>query len=351
MLRFIYFSTGLFFLLTQVSFAEPYLAARTGHQCMACHVSPTGGGMRTDFGQIYGHSLASSGSETSAFSASLSDSIHMGGDFRGGLQNSRTPGEKNQSSFETKRANIYLHAQLLENLSFYVDQQLAPANENRTAWVKYQASNYYLRAGQFFIPYGIRLEDDTAFIRQITGINFATADNGIEIGWDNNNWSSQLALTNGTAGATENNEDKQLSLRLAYITSKWRLGSSVNYNKSPTATRDMFNIFAMASVWNMEWLIELDQIEDTEIQTTKRQLLFVEVNKEIIKGHNLKLTMEFDDPDIDIDEDERTRNSLVWEYFPVPQMQIRTGFRDGEGIPQKPEDNLNEIFMNLHAWF
>jgi len=351
MFRFIYLITGLFVAFIHTTFAEPYLAARTGHKCMACHVSPSGGGMRTEFGQIYGRSLASSATDAPVFSASLSDNIRMGGDFRGGFQSSQTPGEDNQNSFDTKRANIYLNAQLIENLSFYVDQQLAPANENRAAWIKYQSSDYYLRAGQFFIPYGLRLEDDTAFIRQITGINFASADNGIELGWDINNWSSQFSLTNGTAGATENNEDKQASIRLAYITPTWRLGMSLNNNKSPTVSREMFNLFAMFNFWQAEWLFEIDQIRDTETQTLTRQLLFFEVNKEIIKGHNLKLTLEFDDPDSEIDEDERTRNSLVWEHFPRPHLQIRTGFRDSEGIPQKPQDNLNEFFVNLHAWF
>ena len=307
-----------FILFFQVSaHAEPYLAARTGHRCMACHVSPTGGGMRTDFGQIYGQSLAADKQLQTPFSSRVSDNIRLGANFRGGLLASDTNNESSQNSFQIKRANIYIHAQLIDNLSFYIDQQLAPANENRTAWIKYQSadSEKYVRAGQFYLPYGLRLEDDSAFIRQVTGINFATADNGIEYGWEKNNWSTQFSITNGTAGAAENNPDKQISLRLVYIKPDWRLGTSFNHNESTDIRREMSNIFAMLNYLDIEWLFEIDQIKDISDITSERFVSFFELNKEIIKGHNIKLSFEYDDPDTNINEDERTRNSIVWEYF------------------------------------
>ena len=70
---------------------------------------------------------------------------------------------------------IYGNITLIPNLfSFYLDQRVAPGgSSNREAYARLDLlkQGLYFKAGQFFLPYGLRLEDDTAFIRQVPGIN------------------------------------------------------------------------------------------------------------------------------------------------------------------------------------
>ena len=353
MIKALFILTTLVFSATL--YAEPYLAVKTGQKCASCHVSPTGGGLRNDFGQAYGRTLAQSASPTSNIDGKLSSNFQFGADYRGGLRLNDGDDQPAQSQFQTDRFSLYLVAQLLpQRLTLYLDQQFSPSSENRTGWVmwRFASQNHYLRAGKFFLPYGLRLEDDTAFVRQISGINFSSADNGIEFGIDQNDWSAQLALSNGTAGAAEIDNDKQFSARLAYIVSDWRIGGSINENNSEDSSRSMANIFAALNAWKAQWLFEFDRIKDDQpAGEVIQQIMFAELNKPLAAGHNLKLTHEWHDPNIDVDEDERVRNSIVWEYSPLQQMQIRSGVRISEGIPQQPLFNTQEVFGQLHVWF
>ena len=337
------------------AFAEPYLAVKSGQKCASCHVSPTGGGLRNDFGQAFGRTLAQDGATPSTIDGKVAPNIRLGGDFRGALRLTDGDDQPAQNQFQVERLSLYLQAQLIpQRLTLYLDQQFAPASDNRTGWVMWKSSsqNAYLRGGKFFLPYGLRLEDDTALIRQVSGINFSSADTGIELGIDQNAWSAQLAVTNGTAGAAEIDRDKQVSARLAYIVSGWRAGVSVNSNRSADSSRKMANIFAALNAASAQWLFEFDQIQDDNgAGEVTQQVLLAEVNKPLAVGHNLKLTHEWHDPNIDVDENERVRNSIVWEYSPLQQMQLRSGVRISEGIPQQPQFNTQEVFGQLHVWF
>lgn len=341
--------------------AEPYLAVGKGMHCSACHVHPAGGGMRNTYGNVFSQTELPArrlGGDSQPFwDGAIGTWLSAGANMRGAWRYIDTPNSPTVSDFDISRATVYLQANLVQNRLFlYVDQQVAPGGSiNREAYVRTSSSNgkLHLAAGQFYLPYGLRLQDDTAFVREKTGVNFTNPDKGVQAGYSSGPWSTIVSLTNGTGGGTETDTGKQVSVVASYVRSGWRVGLSLNSNDADVGTRDMGNVFAGLRTGPVSWLAEADWIRDDDQTGPERDSLasLIEANWRIRKGHNLKLTHDWFDPDTDIDEDEQARYSLLWEYTPVQFVQARFGARFYDGIPQSDAQNRDEYFAELHGFF
>lgn len=337
--------------------AEPYLAVQTGLKCQACHLNPTGGGKRTEFGNAYGHTKLPARKLPELWYGKINKYAAIGGDLRANYDVVSIPNRPDTNEFRLEEMLAYAELTLLPDvLTLYVDEQIAPGGaSNREAYGLFwlDEKTFYVKAGKMFLPYGLRLEDDTAFIRQAPGINYTTPDNGVEGGYERGPYTVNLAITNGTAGGSENDPGKQYSLLASYTRAMWRAGASFNFNEIRGGDRQMQNIFAGLKTGRIAWLGEVDLIiDDSRPAGSGDQLLgLLEANARLRQGDNLKLTYEYFDPDDNISEDERTRVSIVWEHFPLPYTQISVGYRQSDGIPQNDLQNTKEFFLQLHNHF
>ena len=79
------FSISIF--LTQAGLSLPKFASRTGAKCQACHVNPTGKGMRNEFGSSYGRDditlpTFKEVTDFNEFSTNQTSNISVGADVR-----------------------------------------------------------------------------------------------------------------------------------------------------------------------------------------------------------------------------------------------------------------------------
>ena len=351
-------------LLATSARGEPYLAVQTGLKCVTCHVDPSGGGMRTAFGNAWARNELAARIVTppgaDAADAPWTGEVHrylaVGGDVRADLTYEDTPGIESRSEFAISRATLYAAFRAIPDLlTVYIDEQVAPGGATARqafALLTPQNGRYTVKAGRFFLPHGLRLQDDTAFVRQITGINFDTPDHGVELGLELPRWSAQLGITNGTAGGGENDSTKQTSLNASYVVSRWRIGASYNYNNADLGNREIRGGYVGVRTGPIAWLAEVDLVTD-DVPTGERDtyVSLLEGNWRVRAGHNLKVTYEYFDPDDDIDEDERERYSVVWEHSPMQHLQSRIGMRFYNGVPEDDASNRDLFFAELHLYF
>lgn len=340
--------------------AEPYLAVRYGLPCAQCHVNPTGGGMRTVFGNTFAQTqLPAHRIDTGdqLWQGQLTAFAALGGDVRASASVTDVPDRGTTDEFDVDEARLYLSlSPIPERLTVYLDQRVAPgASSNMEAYARYWTTDrrWYAQAGKMYLPFGLRLEDDSAFTRQVSGINMTTPDSGVQVGWESGSWSAQFALSNGSAGGTENDDGKQFTSQAVYVTPSWRLGVAGSINNADAGDRNAYGVFGGLKTGPIAWLAEADLVTDDSFPDGERKLMagLLEGNWLIRQGHNLKVTAEMFEPDRDVDEDEQTRWSVLYEFTPVQFVQLRGGVRVYDGIPQNDLQNRKFYFAELHGFF
>lgn len=340
--------------------AEPYLALSLGLKCVACHVNPTGGGLRNAVGNAFVQGELAAHTLPAALQgwtgAVLSDRLRVGGDFRTAVTRTAIPGQPVTRAGGTEQTRLYADVQLIQGwLGAYVDEQLAPGRaERQEAYVRLSTPGpgWYAKAGQFYLPFGWRLQDNLAFVRELSGISMTVPDKGLELGHEGDSSSAQLAYSDGP-GNRGTVKGHQLTAQFVWLQAWGRLGVASAQVTSTAGNRQVWGGFAGTTTGPVTWLGEVDLVSDGGFAEGRRRQLatLLEGNWRAGRGHNLKLTSEFLDPDLSHGRDHQVRYSLVYEYMPIAFMQLRAGYRHFGGVPQRPFDNRRLGFAELHAFF
>ena len=341
--------------------AEPYLAMQMGLKCVACHTNPSGGGQRNNFGDTFAQRLmpANQLSDTLANwnGEVIPDRLRIGGDYRWAETDTKVSGQPSQRFKGVEQFRVYGDVQIIKDyLGAYIDEQLSPGKALRQeAYVRLSTPGmgWYAKAGQFYLPFGWRLQDQSAFVRQLSGINMTAPDKGVEVGMERDEWSAQLVYSNGP-GNKGTGGGHQVTGQLIWLQSWGRLGLSTARTSSVIGgDRQAYGVFGGTRTGPVVWLAEIDLVRDAGYPEGTRTLMasLLEADWRVSQGHNLKFTAEMFDRDRRVSNDMNTRYSFVYEYSPIPFLQLRAGLRRFYGIPQNDFDNRRQTFVELHGLF
>jgi hypothetical protein len=331
--------------------AEPYLAMRTGFKCSQCHVNQTGGGKRTEFGVIYSQTnlymkRLQSANRPVFFDGILSPTISIGANLRidnislFAYQNSKGTKEKFSNNSRIPEANLYIQFAVVPDvLSIYADQTLAPNPANREFFgiIQNLPLNSYVKVGRMLLPYGLRLLDNEAFIRNETGFTYNKHDVGLELGLEPGPYSLIANLT-----------QNQLSAVGSVLFQGFRIGGSFGRN-TKTSNDYMLGVFAGTNFGRFTFLGEADFIRQDDIWKLAG---IAELNYLISRGFNFKTTYEFFDRnrDISYERDGQERITLGVEPFITQFLQIGIFYRINRFIPQNISLNQDQLIIQFHVF-
>lgn len=401
----ILFLFTLLSLWTNAGLALPRFALMAGTRCASCHVNPTGGQMRNEYGASFfsvdalpvRSSVAAEGEQDSTmesdeeeeeftFSAKISDNISIGADYRSqfiySFAEDPSDMEKGKSAFHAMTAGLYGAATISKNVTFYFKQDIlnsgyygAFVGPEVFAVAKVLPNKWYVKGGTFLPDYGWRIDDHTAYTRggdigfipggaTNSGLMFLPnyKDIGIEVG----GYAGGLFVTGGVFNGTGNTskiafeKDKAYSLKAEYMgkmsSMNYRLGVSGYGYKS----FKMGGILAGVGVGDLVIYGEMDwthhqQAGMTVNEDVNAMAAFLEADYRLKQGIWAIARYDKFDPLSGVRDDDLAagtnsvgRLNLGFEIFPYSFVELRPFYRM---VIEKPSTQNDQAVLHMHVWF
>ena len=371
--------------------AEPYFAVREGFRCSACHTNMSGGGKRTDLVNTHARDIlhypsffGKFSNPPAFFSGEVNQYVAFGADLRatntavfqdqginGRVDNNKAfRGRLDTDTFDVTEAVLYGEVRLIPDyLSVYVDQRLQPQTDNREAFAMVHGVlpwDGYIKAGRMFLPYGLQIQDDSAFIRGAkgsgsanTGFSFDQQEGGVEVGFEPGPVTLIACLSNGPPG------DRDLRVTATAYTMFTDLpvvrnvfaGSSFSRVGPPGSQATRFGFFAGSNLERFTYLGEADFLSDRNAQTNGRSIgrfvAYGEGDYLFFDWLNFKVAVDYADNDGTLTDtnDDENRVSVGFEPFLNRFLQPRIFYRVSNGVRSQATHNQNVLLAEAHVFF
>ena len=375
--------------------AEPYMAVREGRKCSTCHVNMTGSGMRTLLANThleeithYRELFPEFESVEDTWNGQVTSFFSLGADIRvdnslvfqdepnaqGQVSNNEVfRGRVDENILDLRQADIYfLFAPVPDFLEIYLDQSFAPGGTSTKEIFGLLKGvlpgNGYIKAGKFFLDYGLRTENDdlasigissqNQFVRARTSSDFDAYHPGIEIGFQPGPFATSLSITDA-AGATT---DPRITAN-AYgvfrdipVVDNILAGGSFMWVPSDNGDTYNWGVYAGSNFGPLEYQAEVDFIQarnDTLGISKGTFVAYGELNYLLLGWINTKFFGEYADNDGRWETADTAQNRFGFgiEPFIGKFLQPRIFYTVANGPKDRPETNQNRLIFELHLFF
>ncbi len=366
---------GLLFMATPAT-AMPRFSARKGLPCSACHVDPTGGGMRNDFGRDVFALTELPASDGASDTPREPPPAALGADVRLLYMHlrKRHADQPRINSFYLMESSLYVAASPSEEVTLY----LAPTIHGSES-VFFEAAalfrpgwhGAYVKAGRFVPAYGYKLANHTAFVRKQLGFGATAKSTGVELGVQPGPFSAQVSVFNGTGeGDWDENPGKGVSTRLAYQLRtrpvKLEAGLSGYYNVDGQPAEDdptgqdtrrgdiRAGVFGSLGSGRFTWLGEADLsvVDDRREPAAVRRLAsYQALAFAAMRGLDIVATYELWDDDLDASGNAVHRVGGGIDRYPWPGLELTLRYRATIGDERHALADIHEMLAVAHVFF
>ena len=384
-----HYSVGIFLILfVTICFgflgtaaAKPEFAARESKPCWHCHVNPSGGSVRNPTGFFYAQQTALKATtnyldenfkDFGEFTPLVGDHLQLGADLRAMWhdinEDEDVIGDEttNSSTFYLMEAAFYADAHLLPVLHLVGGYDAAQEIIEAYGMIDELPAGLYFKAGRFLPPFGIRLDDHTAYTRSRNTMGFdpTALDSGVEAGVRPGPFYLMASLTNGNPGEQAQDRDGDyyaVAAQTGVHFWKVNFGGSFYHNTRDRARRYVYGPFMMAGLWKFAYIGEMDIFDQEQTIEDDQGVIVVDKDEfisgwavnhqldvEIIQGIYLQARYSHFDPNWDYKDDHVYQVMGGVNFFPLPYLETYIQYR----YNWEYDDPFNdEIMVQAHLWF
>ena len=327
--------------------ALPLYASREGKTCISCHYDPNGGGMRNDFGFLYGKNRHGLDTEAKWAKVTVDPRINewlaIGVDMRLLYIASHTKDGPviGTSTFFPMQGQFnvavtphdYVTVVMSRGIKF--DSNLYEARE-LYGLIHGLPHDLYAKLGRFRLPFGLRQDDHTSYVRSADFLpyNSQEDDAGVELGMAGSKYFGQLSFTNGSGTMSVSQRAQTFAGKAGLASKRISAGASGfhQYQELTRAREDRWALYA-TSTWEQFTLIGeygggTQKVQGPFGGVRNLWAAFAELDYRAARGINLRGKIDYLEPDRTTSGDLFRRWLVEADLAPVPFTELKLSFRN-----------------------
>lgn len=342
--------------------AYPEMVRHHYPNCIACHESPSGGGLLTPYGRTISHSVLSTwGSEKEAqsfyglFNNKLTQNwLNVGGDFRA-LQlhtNSKQMmmGRTIRMQTGVEAAIKVFNAKLVSFFGKQEEGNMVRGESVRHYLLVQPLDELTVRIGRFMPNFGLNVPEHHLPTRKSIGFDQGTERDQIELMWSGEKVNLSSSYSQSQKTKIKKSQEKSLSAQINYnFLDSYRLGLSLWHGRENQKSRSLIGVNGVLGFTeHFYYLTEFDWQRGFD---EKNGLFhFSKLGFEIVKGFHLLAIEEYRKSDIKSERTLVNSFGLGASWYPRPHFDFEFIWNKKRTASQS-SDYTDYAFLMSHYYF
>ncbi|MGZ3787340.1 MAG: hypothetical protein ACXVLQ_02390 [Bacteriovorax sp.] len=353
----------LFFVLTiSRAHAFPEMVRHHYVNCLACHESPSGGGILTPYGRSLSYEVLStwgSVKEARPFYGAfdhkfLKDWFNVGGDLRG-LQLHTENSQMKKGMFIRMQTGIESSIKImkLKLISFFGKQEAG--NMVRGEFTRFYAlyqpfDEFTVRAGRFTPNFGLNIAEHTLATRKGLGFDEGSERDQIESMWSGEKWNSSLSYTKQVKTPASSKLEKAMTAQLNYnFLDSYRIGGDLWLGNLEGNSRQILGTHAILGFTEkFYYLTEFDWQKG--FNKKKGVFHFSKLGYEFIKGIHAIVLEDYKKSDLNDSMTLSNSHGVGLEWYPRPHFEFE-GIWSKKRVAIQSSEYSDYAYLMMHYYF